>query len=101
MYMSMYLPEPLVFEWDEGNREKNWLKHRLTTKEIEEVFFDENKKQYKDQVHSTEEQRWILIGSTTHEKLLFIVYTIRHRSVRVISARILNKKERIYYEKAT
>ena len=27
-----------VFEWDRGNRTKNWIRHGITTEESEEVF---------------------------------------------------------------
>ena len=27
------------FEWDSGNRGKNWKRHRVTARECEEVFF--------------------------------------------------------------
>lgn len=32
------LPEPLVFEWDEGNIEKNVIKHGVTNKETAAVY---------------------------------------------------------------
>jgi hypothetical protein len=28
------------FDWDDDNREKNWLKHRVATSECEELFFN-------------------------------------------------------------
>ncbi|MBI2414248.1 BrnT family toxin [candidate division WWE3 bacterium] len=39
------------------------------------------------------------IGNTGIGRLLFIVFTLRGRKVRVISARDSNKKERKLYEK--
>lgn len=90
------------FDWDEGNRDKNKQKHRVTAREAEEVFFDDNKQEYPDPTHSEKELRKILVGSTKSGKLLFIVYTKRGKKVRIISARSLNKKkERGLYEKAT
>ena len=32
------LGQVLEFEWDEGNEEKNWLKHKVSTKEAEMFF---------------------------------------------------------------
>ena len=93
-------PDPLQFEWDEGNREKNWLKHQVKQTEAEEVFFDIHKKLAKDVFHTTKaENRYILLGKTKGTRLLFIIFTIRGSSLRVISARDANKKERPLYEK--
>ena len=91
------LSEPIQFQWDKGNIDKNLLKHRVANEECEEVFFDENKKLYKDELHSGKEARYILIGKTKLNRLLFIVFTQRRNKVRVISARDLNKKESKLY----
>jgi len=93
------LPEPLRFEWDDGNKDKNWLKHQVRSTEIEETFFDAHKKLARDVIHSTEgEKRFILLGKTRRARLLFVVFTIRDGNVRVISARDVNRKERPLYE---
>jgi uncharacterized protein len=96
------LPEPLQFIWDDGNREKNWIKHQVTQLEAEDVFFDAQKKVATDVLHSTaNESRYILLGCSRTGRLLFVVFTIRDNSVRVISARDAHKKERLLYEKQT
>lgn len=95
------LPKPIVFEWDEGNSQKNELKHAVSQKEIEEVFFDEKKKTFPDIVHSGKEERFRIIGKTRNTRLLFVVFTIREQTIRVISARDINKKEEPLYEKTT
>ncbi len=94
------LPDPLTFEWDEGNRDKNWLIHRVSNAEAEELFFDPHKRLARDVLHSTAgEARYIILGQTLAGRLLFVVFTIRESRVRVISARDVNKKERpLYYE---
>jgi hypothetical protein len=89
------------FEWDEGNREKNQSKHGVSTSEAEEVFFDPHNQTYPDPTHSRSESRHILIGKTKNDRLLFIVYVVRNRRIRIISARDLNKrKEAKLYEEA-
>lgn len=96
----MYLPKPISFEWDKGNINKNLVKHKITNEETEEIFFDKNKTQLKDILHSTKnEPRFLIIGKTKKEKILFVVYTIRNSKIRIISARNLNKKEFYLYEK--
>ncbi len=91
--------EPEEFEWDQGNRDKNLLKHRVTDEECEEVFFDTKKRVLKDVLHSNHEVRHILIGQTKRQRVLFVVFTTRNQKIRIISARDLNKKERSLYGK--
>lgn len=94
------LPQPIAFEWDEGNRDKNWVKHGVGNFAAEEVFLDPNKKILKDMLHSTEDEvRFILLGKTNLQRLLFVVFTLRQEKIRIISASYLNQKERPLYEK--
>ncbi len=87
------------FEWDEGNAEKNWILHRVTRNECEQVFFNEPLIIADDIKHSQSEKRWYIPGQTDSKRFLFIVFTIREKLMRVISARDMNQKERmIYYE---
>ncbi len=81
------------FEWDDGNQNKNFIKHGVSKYESEEVFFSDNKVILEDMLHSDKEERWLLLGETYGSKRLFIVFTIRKDKIRVISARILNKRE--------
>jgi len=87
------------FIWDKGNKDKNWIKHRVSNKECEEVFFDQNKKISKDKLHSKKEERFILLGKTKKDRLLYTVFTMRNKKIRVISSRDINRKERFLYEK--
>jgi len=92
--------EPIEFEWDKGNIDKNFSAHGVENGECEEVFFDTGKRILRDPLHSDREKRHILIGKTKKQRVLFIVFTIRKKKIRVISARDLNKKElHLYHEK--
>lgn len=93
------LPEPIKFEWDTGNQAKSLKKYGITNQETEEVFFN-FKQILPDHSHSQKEQRFVLLGQTNEEKILFIVFTVRNRNVRIISAREADKKERNFYEQA-
>lgn len=92
------LADPLRFEWDHGNKNKNYKKHGVTDQECEEVFFDLRKKILRDIFHSRNEDRYILLGETKMERRLFVVFTMRSDKLRVISARDLNKREKKLYE---
>lgn len=93
------LPDPITFQWDRANRDKNFIKHEVSNTEIEEAFYDPHKKILKDNVHSGREERFRIIAKTNTDRLLFIVFTIRNSQIRVISARDLNKREIYLYEK--
>ena len=88
------------FEWNKGNVGKN-KKHNVADKECEESFFDKRKVIFKDVLHSSGEERFILLGKTRKKRLLYIVYTVRDAKIRIISARDINKKEVVLYEKNT
>lgn len=90
----------LEFEWDEGNTGKN-KKHKVQDREAEEPFLDEDKIIFKDKLHSSVEERFILIGRTKKQRVLYIAFTKRGKKIRIISARNVNKKEVSLYEKET
>ena len=93
------LPEPVAFEWDKGNLDKNLVLHRVANQEAEEVFFDEESVIFSDDKHSVSEKRTMVWGSTRKGRKLAVIFTIRKDKVRVISARDMHRKERSYYEK--
>ena len=94
------LPKCKGFQWDEGNLDKNWLKHGVSRLEIEQVFFNRPLLVAVDDLHSGKEQRYFALGRTDLERGLFIVFTVRRDLMRVISARDMSRKERKVYEDA-
>lgn len=93
------LPSPIAFEWDRGNTDKNYKKHRVGNKEAEEIFEDKGLKILKDLKHSRKEERFFAYGITKRKRRLHIVFTIRDQLLRIISARDQSRKERKFYEK--
>lgn len=86
--------EPLIFDWDEGNINKSIKKHGIRNDEAEQVFIN-NPLIWEDEIHTTKiEKRYLCLGSTDGGKILFISFTIRGEKLRIISARMANKKER-------
>ena len=88
------------FDWDDGNRNKNWTRHQVTASECEEVFFSLPLFLEDDVQHSQEEKRFYVLGQTNADRKLFISFTIRTNKIRVISARDMSRKERQTYAKA-
>ncbi len=87
------------FEWDEGNIDKNWIKHRVSNSECEELFFNLPLLFADDEKHSQEEKRYYALGQTHARRWLFIAFTIRETKIRVISARDMSQKEGKVYAK--
>ena len=94
------LSKLVAFEWDKGNIDKNFKKHKVGDKEAEEIFRNEPKFIFGDDKHSDIEKRFMIWGRTNKKRTLAVFYTIRKNKIRIISARDMHKKERaIYYEK--
>ncbi|MEA3355586.1 MAG: BrnT family toxin [Patescibacteria group bacterium] len=95
------LPKPIKFDWDKGNINKSVSKHRIKNEEVEEVFVSQPIVLLEDTKHSRIEQRQMILGRTDKKKLLSIVFTIRKNKIRVISSRMMSRKERRLYEEKT
>ncbi|MGP8330561.1 MAG: BrnT family toxin [Methanosarcinaceae archaeon] len=87
------------FQWDEGNKNKNLIKHQVENWECEQVFFNEPLLVLDDPKHSFTEKRWAAFGMTDIGRYLVIIFTKRDELLRVISARDMNRKESRFYEK--
>lgn len=94
------LQECAGFQWDEGNAEKNWIRHQVSRAECEELFLNEPLIVAPDVKHSGSQTRFYPLGQTDEGRLIFAVFTIRDRLIRVISARDMNKREEKEYERA-
>jgi len=93
------LDKYIEFEWDKGNIDKNKTKHDIENKEAEEIFLCKQKFIFKDKLHSQKEERLRIFGKTNKNRKLLVVFTIRNKRIRIISARDMNKKEVKFYEK--
>ena len=85
------------FEWNEGNINKNWLKHKVSPAECEQIFFNRPIVIQEDQEHSKVEKRFYALGRTDSKRNLFIAFAVRDKCNRVISARDMSRKEREVY----
>ncbi len=94
------IPKINGFDWNQGNKDKNFNKHDVTIGECDEIFFNHPLLVSPDIKHSKMEVRSHALGHTQEGRMLFLSFTIRHHQIRVISARDMNKKEKAFYEKA-
>ena len=95
--VSELLRECEGFEWDWHNAEKNWRRHLVSPAESEEVFFNRPLVAVEDVKHSERENRFYALGQTDAGRRLFVAFTIRGKTIRVISVRDMNAKERKAY----
>lgn len=75
------------FDWDEGNRGKNWILHQVSDDEAEEIFLTKPKVFRKG-------GRFLAYGQTEAGRYLFVVFELRSGCIRIISAREMTEKER-------
>jgi len=93
------VPEPLSFEWDLGNIDKNLKKYNVSCQKSEEVFINQPLLVVEDKNHSKNEKRFHVLGKNNNNRCLFLSITIRNQKVRIISIRDMSKKEKKEYEK--
>lgn len=87
----------MKFEWDEEKNLINKKKHNISFETAAYVFQDENYIEMYDFEHSFEEDRYIAIGCVGD--VLFVVFTERKETIRLISARLATETERrLYYD---
>lgn len=91
------LPEFEGFDWNAGNIDKNWISHRVTPSETEQVFFNRPVLVADDEKHSEKESRYCVLGQTDEGRPLFVAFTVRRKLIRVVSSRDMSRKERRMY----
>ena len=93
--MKTTIAETLV-EWDDNKNRINIQKHGISFETAALVFADEERFEYYDQLHSQDEDCYVVLGCV--QGILYVVYTMRYEAARLISARMATPTERkIYY----
>jgi hypothetical protein len=87
------------FEWDIKKADTNLLKHLITFEEASEVFYDFHSFIFDDLKHSEKEKRELIIGQTKSNQIIIVSFTVRENKIRIINARLANKKEKKEYGK--
>ena len=88
----------MQFEWDKSKAARNLSKHGISFEEAATVFGDPLSDTFDDPDHSTEERRFIIIGSSEKGRMLIVLHTDDGEVVRLISAREPTRGEREFYE---
>ena len=88
----------MEFEWNPQKAVTNVKKHDVTFREAATVFGDPLAITFEDPAHSLNENRYIPFGLSLQKRLLVVSHTERKNRTRIISARLMDRKERIIYE---
>jgi uncharacterized DUF497 family protein len=86
------------FEWDKAKAEENLSRHGVTFDEAATVFGDPLSVLIPDPDHSINEERYLVIGMSTANRLLVVAFVERPPRTRLISARLATRSERRDYE---
>lgn len=85
-------------EWDEAKALANFEKHGVSFADAATVFDDPLYVDFYDPDHSSDENRYLIIGASKEGRILIVSYTERNDVVRLISAREVTPTERKAYE---
>jgi len=91
------------FEWNAIKAEENKRKHRVSFEEACTIFADPLILTLHDENHSDDEDRWVSLGTSALGRVLVVIHTwpdpdeSNEEIVRIISARLANKRERAVY----
>lgn len=87
------------FEWDSVKAAANIRKHGVSFEEAQSVFYDEFAVQFFDDDHSSDEERFLLLGMSTGARLLLVCHCERDagNTIRIVSARKATKRESTFY----
>jgi uncharacterized protein len=84
----------MKFEWDPAKAAANISRHGVSFDHAKQVFSDPAAIELLDE--SADEERWRILGRAPPD-ILMVVYTERGGRLRIISARLADKRERKAY----
>lgn len=90
----------IQFTWDGNKNKLNRQKHGVSFEEAKSVFYDERAIQSADPDLSDEEDRFLVLGTSEHLRLLMVCHCFRENDfiIRIISARKATRNEAKQYE---
>ena len=92
----------IKFDWDESKAAANLKKHQVSFEEAKSIFFDEFGVQFFYEDHSSDEERFLMLGMSSEAKLLIVCHCEREHGavIRIISARTATKRGSAFYRGA-
>lgn len=89
----------IKFDWDPAKAASNLRKHGVSFEEAKSVFYDEFAIQFYDASHSSDEERFLMLGMSSGAHLLLVYHCERDSGsvIRIISARKATQHESSFY----
>ena len=89
----------MKFDWDPAKAASNLRKHGVSFEEAQSVFYDEFAIQFYDAHHSSDEERFLMLGMSSGAHLLLVCHCELDSGgvIRIISARKATKQESSSY----
>ena len=89
----------MIYEWDSKKAAENQRKHGVSFDEASSVFLDPLALTFDDPDHSLNERRFITIGMTSSQRLVFVAHVDKDDDrIRIISARETTRREAYDYQ---
>jgi uncharacterized DUF497 family protein len=89
----------VIYEWDLEKAAANERKHGVSFDEAKTIYLDPFAETFDDPDHSDDERRFITIGMSTQQRLLFVAHADSGVDrVRIISARTATRGETNAYQ---
>ena len=86
----------MKYQWDKNKAASNLQKHGIEFADAISVFSDELAITIPE--NRFDEERFVTIGTDVFGRILVIVFTWRSEEIRLISARLAERRERKQYE---
>ena len=86
----------MKYQWDKNKAASNLQKHGIEFADAISVFSDDLAITIPD--NRFDEERFVTIGTDVFGRILVIVFTWRSEDIRLISARLAERRERKQYE---
>ena len=93
-----YTNEENIFEWDKNKNRANQNKHEVSFEYATSAFDDKHNVTILSSDINTNEKRWLIISKII-DAFISVVYTMRSKIIRIITARPSSRKERKLYNK--
>ena len=91
----------MIYEWDPKKADDNLERHKISFDEATSVFTDSFALTFGDPEHSVDEQRYITIGTSSTQRVLFLSHADHGEDhVRIISARSATPTEAHAYQES-
>ena len=90
----------IKFDWDSAKAKRNLKSHGVSFEEAKSAFYDDFARQFFDEAHSEEEDRFLLLGMSNKSRILLVCHCeIDSKDVIwIISVRKATPKELKLYE---